>query len=234
MTGLLEQKSIALKGNLKDVDKKTRTIKGYFSVFDNIDSDNDIIEKGAWKKSIAERSNEIRYLYNHNWEKPLDRGSVNLKLEEDSYGLKFEAKIQKGLTYGDDLLILYESGIVDEHSVGFQTVKSHTEKSGTRMLRELKLYEGSAVTMAANPMAKLISVKSSIKENNDMVSRIVKLLKNGSLTDDTFGILEIALKQLQLQAYELGKHSYQEDEPSPGTHANEYEPLIKSINNLTF
>lgn len=227
MEGILELKSIQAKGNVKDVDRKTRTISGYFSVFSNKDLDNDIIEKGAFTKSISERSNDVRFLYNHNWEKPLDKGSVNLKLEEDSYGLKFDAKIPEGLSYGDDLIILYESGIVDEHSIGFQTIKSHKGNDGIRTLRELKLFEGSAVTMAANPLAKLTSVKSSIKENNDMISRILKLFKNGTLTDDTYGILEIAMKQLQLQAYELGKseNTQSELEPSADTQIKSIEPL---------
>jgi len=235
MKGLLEFKAIDIKGNVEDVDSKLRTITGYFSVFDNIDLDSDIIEKGAWKKSISERSNEIRYLYNHNWEKPLDKGSVNLLLEEDSYGLKFSAKIPKGLSYGDDLLILYENGIVDEHSVGFQTIKAHKENNGVRILRELKLYEGSAVTMAANPLAKLTSVKSSIKDNNEMISKILKLFKSSNLTDDTYVDLEIAVKQLQMQSFIIGqKHSIKEGEPSPDTQIKDYEPLINTFNNFKF
>lgn len=233
MEGILEIKNITANGNIKDVDRKSRTIEGYFSVFDNVDRDNDIIVKGAFTKSVKERLSEIRYLYNHNWEKPLDRGSVNLRVEEDNYGLKFSAKIPEGLTYGDDLIILYESGIVDEHSIGFQTVKSQPE-NGVRVIKEVKLYEGSAVTMAANPLAKLTSVKSSVKECNDMISRILKLFRTGSLTDETFGTLEIALKQLQLQSYELGKlENTQEDEkPSADTLIKSYEPLINTLSNF--
>lgn len=225
MEGFLELKNIDAQSNVKDVDVKSRTITGYFSVFSNTDLDNDIIEKGAFTKSISERSNDVRFLYNHNWEKPLDRGSINLKLYEDSYGLKFESKIPDGLTYGNDLMILYESGIVDSHSIGFQTIKSHKGSDGVRMLRELKLFEGSAVTMPANPLAKLTSVKSSIKENNDMISRILKLFKNGNLTDETYADLEIAMKQLQLEAYEIGKNTQVELEPSADTQIKSIEPL---------
>lgn len=224
MEGLLERKSI--KGNvITDVDRSSRTVTGYCSVFGNKDFDSDIIVKGAFKKTITERINEIYYLYNHNWEKPLDKGSKNVKLYEDDYGLKFEAKITEGLTYGNDLILLYEEGIVDEHSIGFRTEKSHTANDA-RMLTELRLYEFSAVTMAANPMAKLEGIKSELKGNNDKVGKIIKMFRSGNLTDETYGILEIALKQIQLEAYEIGKNTQSELEPSADTQIKSIEPLI--------
>lgn len=226
MEGLLERKSI--KGNvITDVDRATRTVTGYASVFGNKDFDSDIIVKGAFKKTITERINEIYYLYNHNWEKPLDKGSKNVKLYEDDYGLKFEAKITEGLTYGNDLILLYEEGIVDEHSIGFKTEKSY-KANDARMLTELRLYEFSAVTMAANPMAKLEGIKSELKGNNDKVGKIIKMFRSGNLTDETYGILEIALKQIQLEAYELGKNT-QKSEPSADTQEKSFEPLLNTI-----
>lgn len=229
MEGILEFKNIN-SGHVKDVDTKSRTVTGYASVFNNVDYDGDIISKGAFTKSIGERLDKIYYLYNHNWEKPIDKGSKNVKLYEDNYGLKFEATIPEGLSYGNDLIILYNEGIVDEHSIGFTTVKSDNE-GGSRVLRELKLYEFSAVTMAANPLAKLESIKSSIKENNERISKILKLFKNGNLTDETYGLLEIALKQIQLESYELGKKStHEEQEPQVSTHVKSLEPQI--ISNL--
>lgn len=234
MEGILEIKSINDK-HITDVDSKSRTIQGYFAVFSNTDRDKDIIEKGAFSKTISERSAEVRFLYNHNWEKPLDRGDKGLKISEDNYGLKFEATIPKGLSYGDDLIILYENGIVDEHSIGFQTIKSHRD-SGNRVIREIKLYEGSAVTMPANPLAKLTSIKSGIKETNDMISKITKAFKLGTLTDEAYVDLEIALKMLQLQAYELGKEENTQVilEPSADTQEKNFEPLFNTINNLKF
>ena len=233
MKGLLEFKSIN-NGHIEDVDRKTRTITGYASVFNNKDYDNDIIVKGAFQKSINERIKDIYYLYNHNWEKPIDKGSKNVKLFEDDYGLKFEAQIPQGLSYGDDLIILYEEGIVDEHSIGFQTIKAGNE-NGSRMLKELKLYEFSAVTMGANPLAKLENIKSSLKDNNDRISKILKLFKSGNLTDDTYGLLEISLKQLQLESFQISKkHSGKIIEPSLDTQVKDFEPLLNTINNFKF
>src|SRR5690606_33981324 len=107
-------------------------------------------------------------------------------------------------------------------------------ENGSRILKELKLYEFSAVTMAANPLAKLESIKSQVKDSNDRISKMLKLFRNGELTDETFSLMEIALKQMQLQAFELGKQeikSTQENEPSNDTQELIEPQVIKSIFN---
>jgi len=56
---------------LKDLDEGSRSVSGYFASFDTLDSDNDIIRKGAFTKSIQERgvkstsNRQIAHLRNH-------------------------------------------------------------------------------------------------------------------------------------------------------------------------
>lgn len=228
MKGILELKNT---GSVSDVDVKSRIVSGYLSSFDNIDSDNDIIVKGAFQKSINERFNSIFFLYQHDWSKPLGKFKT---LQEDQKGLYFEAEIVE-TSYGVDQLKLYESGLVNEHSIGFQTIKSDTAASGTRTIKEVKLYEGSAVTLGANSNTPFTGFKSQTQQK-DAISKIVTLMKNGNLTDDTFIQLELALKMLQSEAYELGKteNTQSENEPSVDTQIKAYEPLINTINNFKF
>ena len=231
MNGILELKN---NGSVKDVDVSNRKVTGYLSAFDNVDHDNDIIVKGAFQKSIKERFNNIFFLYQHNWEKPLGKFT---SLVEDEKGLYFEAEIVQ-TSYGIDQLKLYESGLVKEHSIGFQTIKSDRESGGLRTIKEVKLYEGSAVTLGANSNTPFLGFKSELKQTNDLITKITGLIRNGDLTDDTFIQLELALKQLQSQSYELGKNqtqNTQEDlEPSADTQEKNFEPLINTINKLKF
>ena len=219
MDGLLEYKSIL--GGVKDIDSKNRIVTGYLSEFGSKDYDSDIIEKGAFAKSIAERKNDIYFLNQHDWKQPHGKFSV---LTEDAKGLYFESNALPNTSYSNDLIELYSLGIVKEHSIGFQTIKGDWAKDGmTRTIKEVKLYEGSNVTLGANPNTPFTGFKSrSITEINDQVSLIVKAMRNGSFTDDTFMQLEIALKQLQLESYELGKKAL--EEPMLITQPN--EPLI--------
>jgi len=214
MKGLLEYKNY--NAEIKDMDSERMTVTGYFASFGNTDYDEDIIMPGAATKTIAERgpmgSNEIFFLNQHNYAQPHGKPMV---LEAQERGIYFESKIAP-TSYGRDAMILYAEGIVVQHSIGFSTIKSdYDQKTGIRMIKEIKLYEGSNVTLGANPETPFMGFKSlTMAEINDQISKMIKLLKDGSLTDEGFGRLEIALKQFQLEAFTLGKNSLSDAEPT--------------------
>ena len=222
MKGNIEFKSSF--AGIKDVDTKNRIVTGYLSEFGSLDYDKDIIEKGAFTKSIMERKNDIFFLNQHDWKQP--HGKFNV-LQEDNKGLYFESMQLPNTTYSNDLIELYSMGIVKEHSIGFSTIKSDWQKDGiTRIIKEVKLYEGSNVTLGANPNTPFTGFKARTeKEINDQVSLIIKSVRNGNFTDETFGQLEIALKMLQTEAYELGKKALEE----PTIITQDKEPQILDI-----
>ena len=95
-------------GELIDADEKSGIVKGYGSVFNNVDSDGDIITPGAYTKTIMENGSRVKYLYQHNMDQPLGK-MVNLY--EDEKGLMFEAKIPK-TQLGTDVLELMKAGVI--------------------------------------------------------------------------------------------------------------------------
>jgi HK97 family phage prohead protease len=229
MKGLLEYKNFTAE--IKDIDAKSMTVTGYWSKFGNVDYDDDIIAMGAATKTIAERgpmgSNEIFFLNQHNWSQPHGKPMV---LEAQEKGIYFESKIAP-TSYGKDALVLYAEGIVVQHSIGFSTVKAdYDQKTGVRTIKEIKLYEGSNVTLGANPETPFTGFKSlTMAEINDQISKMMKLLKDGSLTDEGFGRLEIALKQFQLEAFNLGKNSLSDAEPTLVTQVKDEPNILKEI-----
>ena len=229
MKGMLEYKNFTAE--IKDIDAKSMMVTGYWSKFGNVDYDDDIIASGAATKTIAERgpmgSNEIFFLNQHNWSQPHGKPSV---LEAQEKGIYFESKVAP-TSYGRDAIILYQEGIVVQHSIGFSTVKAdYDNKTGVRTIKEIKLYEGSNVTLGANPETPFTGFKSlTMSEINDQISKMIKLLKDGSLTDEGFGRLEIALKQFQLEAYNLGKSSLESKEPTNVTPQAEEPNILESI-----
>jgi len=229
MKGLLEYKNY--NAEIKDMDSERMTVTGYFASFGNEDYDDDIIMPGAATKTIAERgpmgSNEIFFLNQHNYAQPHGKPMV---LEAQERGIYFESKIAP-TSYGRDAMILYAEGIVVQHSIGFSTIKSdYDQKTGIRMIKEIKLYEGSNVTLGANPMTPFTGFKSlTMAEINDQVAKMIKLLKDGSLTDEGFGRLEIALKQFQLEAFNLGKNSLLDTEPTLVTPVKDEPNILTEI-----
>lgn len=211
-------------GGVKDIDVKNRIVTGYLSSFGNKDYHDDIIEKGAFKKSIAERKEKIRFLAHHNWQMPLSKFAV---LQEDAKGLYFESEPLVETSYAVDLMKLYDAGVINEHSIGYSVVKDNYDaKSDTRHLTELKLYEGSAVTLGANSETPFTGFKcANVKEANEKAKNILRVLHKGDVTDEMMITLEIALKQLMQESYELGKKSLEIDEPKLITHKDNVEPI---------
>ena len=232
MKGLLEYKNY--KAEIKDMDSDRMTVTGYFASFGNMDYDDDIIMPGAATKTIAERgpmgSNEIFFLNQHNYAQPHGKPMV---LEAQERGIYFESKIAP-TSYGRDAMILYAEGIVVQHSIGFSTIKSdYDQQTGMRMIKEIKLYEGSNVTLGANPETPFTGFKSlTMAEINDQIAKMIKLLKDGSLTDEGFGRLEIALKQFQLEAFNLGKNSLLDTEPVIATPDADEPNILTSLINV--
>ena len=196
---------------LSDIDEKSGIVKGYGSIFGNKDSDNDIIEKGAYKKTLEENGKRVKYIYQHDITKPL---GVMKELFEDEKGLAFTAEIPK-TQLGKDVLELMKFGVIEENSVGILPItKEYDEKKDIRYLKEVKLYEVSAVTLAANNEAKIDEVKSE-KERLENIekryNRLIKLVKGGNISDEMGYLLEYELQCLKankLSAEEVFKFLY--------------------------
>jgi HK97 family phage prohead protease len=147
-----------------------RTVCGYLAAFGNVDSDNDLLVKGCFAKSLNDRGvtstggNKIAHLWQHKMDMPLGQYKV---LKEDEYGLYFEAEyddIQKA----NDALVQFKSGTLSNFSIGYSYVWDKCEWDNTQdclIVKEVNLYEGSVVTLAANDKAMYIGMKSEQKAN---------------------------------------------------------------------
>lgn len=137
-----------------DADK--RTFEGYASKFGNIDLHGDVIQKGAFTQTIAERHprKSIKILWQHS--DPLGIPNV---LEEREDGLYVEGHISK-TRLGDEAITLMKDGVVDGMSIGYDVEDDeYDNEHNVRYLKRLKLYEVSVVTWGANPEAMITNVK---------------------------------------------------------------------------
>ena len=155
----LEFKRVAVDEVKADSDK--RTIVGYAAAFGNVDSYNDVIERGAFAKTIAENRDRIKTFYNHMY--PIGKPE---EMREDARGLYTESKVSR-TPRGDEVLELIRDGVISEMSIAFETVKSEQDDStGIRTLTELRLREFGPVDFAANEQATIEAVKSLTQRFN--------------------------------------------------------------------
>lgn len=134
---------------------------GYAAVFGNKDSGGDIIEKGAFSKTIREDFDRIKILSQHtDCELPIGKP---LELREDDKGLFIRGKISD-TAKGRDIQTLMKDGVLNELSIGYDAVEfDYDSEQGVRRLKEIKLWEVSIVTWAMNDHAKIDEVKSLVE-----------------------------------------------------------------------
>jgi HK97 family phage prohead protease len=188
-------KSIGIE--VKDVDKKQGIVSGYFSAFNSKDADGDIIKPGAFTKSINDwfPKGRIKHLLNHNPSHPL---GVIMDLKEDDYGLKYTSKIGSH-SLGQDFIKMVDSGLIKEHSIGFQTIQEGKSKEeDANIITEVKLYEGSSLTAwGANENTPITDFKGyKVEDIDEEIKKFEKFIRNIDLSDNTVDLCMIYIKQL--------------------------------------
>ncbi len=233
--------------NIMDVDTEQRRVKAVWARCGNIDLDNDIIVPEAFTKTLAERGpsgkNLIWSLVDHCAEMDYVIGKPEQIYIENDMLIAITPIIET--EKGEDIIKLYEAGLINQHSIGFSTMQSNVDKEGVRTITELKLYEGSAVLWAANPETPTLGFKSEMikdkkQELNNRLERLIKAFKGGKFTDETFSLIEIEIKRIQSEILEIEvikeiTQPEQSVEPVQDEKKEDDEQILKAIkqfNNL--
>lgn len=152
----MENKEFFVNAEIKSLNDEEGTFEGYASTFGNIDSTNDIIEQGAFTKSLQTR--EPKVLWQHDMRKPV--GKV-MDIREDNKGLWVKVKLATATTLGKDAYEYMKADIINRLSIGFRIKEYEYETDNDiRRIKEVELFEFSLVTIPANDMATVTGVKS--------------------------------------------------------------------------
>jgi HK97 family phage prohead protease len=149
-------------------------VRFYASIFGNVDSYGDIVEKGAFTESLANRSPVM--VWSHNWDEPIGKPFAR----EDDKGLFVEAQLVMEVQRAKEAYHLMKSGTITEFSFGYRVIESFVDEKGYRHLTKIDLYEVSPVMIGANPLTTLVDVKSACEneepteEKTDDADQIVK------------------------------------------------------------
>ncbi len=139
------------------------SFSGYGSVFGVVDGHNEVVEYGAFKKSLSAHKKAgtmPALLWQHDQSEPIGVFSL---MREDETGLYVEGKLLIGqnVPNADKAYSLLKAGALSGLSIGFATKKHEWDnQTGVRRLKEVELWETSLVTFPANGAARVTAVKS--------------------------------------------------------------------------
>lgn len=159
---------------------------GYASVFEVVDSQRDMVHRGAFAKSIAGRLSQIKLLWQHAMGEPIGYFTA---MFEDTHGLFVEGRLMLEVAKAREAYALLKAGVVRGLSIGYAPVRSRVDaQTGVRHLSEVELWEVSLVTFPANEAAQVTVVKAATMDHEP----------------DEGVMLDAAIGRLCALAYDLG------------------------------
>lgn len=141
---------------------KEGQFEGYASVFGNTDTYGDIVQPGAFLKSLAEweaKGDPIPLLWGHDLEDPFSNVGVIDHAEEDDHGLKVRGTFDLENPKATQVYKLTKGRRTTGMSFSY-VVRDSEKKDGNLHLKDLELFEASIVPIGANPLAGVEAVKS--------------------------------------------------------------------------
>jgi HK97 family phage prohead protease len=129
-------------------------IIGRPSTYGNVDRQGDVVERGAFTKTLADTGGRVPLLWQHRQDEPIGTAI----LTDEFSGLGMRANLDLDVEIGRRAHSALKKGIVSGLSIGYDIVRAAT-KGGVRYIREIDLFEVSVVTIPANAEAKITGVK---------------------------------------------------------------------------
>lgn len=156
------------------------TFEGYAAIFGKPDVFGEVIEKGAFNKTLKEGKTRPLLWY-HDPRNPL--GTV--ELEVDDKGLKVKGEFDLNVQAAKEKHSLMKKKAIKGLSFGFKTIKDLWDGT-TRILKEVKLFEISPVTFQAHPDALVTAVKQWDEEKPYPNEHSARIKSPGSFDPKTF------------------------------------------------
>ena len=196
-----QHEAFRAKFQLVDTSLEQGTFSGYASVFGSeVDTwPRTIVDKGAFTKTLTEGIGRVKVLWQHDPWCPIGKPT---EMREDDKGLYIVGKISDTQA-GKDALTLVRDGVVEEMSIGFDPIRwemvpdpnctpamQSTMDGQVRHIKELRLWEVSLVTFAADPMAQVYAVhalqtaKAPAWKSDEALTRVRQWCGFESPTDD--------------------------------------------------
>ena len=145
------------KFTLDDMDEERGTFTGFASVFDVVDSYNEVVLKGSFRKTLRENDGKFPLTWMHDIREPL--GVIYPK--EKNLGLHVKGHLNLDVQSAREKRSLVQQGAISGMSIGFRTMQDEWDND-IRRLKECKLHEIALITrnFQACPGADVDSMKS--------------------------------------------------------------------------
>jgi HK97 family phage prohead protease len=226
-----------------DVDENTRRVKVAIAETENVDRDNELIHPKAFNQTINRKgpkgTNEVWHLIDHNPSLETALGKFT-ELYMEGKHLVGVSEYKDSWLWREVAWPLYKGGDINQHSIGFRVIGQKEKAADYDVIKEVELFEGSAVLWGANPNTPTMEVaKSLYKEKQesfeDRLEWICKQLREGKYDAEKQSLLILEITQLNRFKAEVEKSLQQTEEVSaPDTKALNVAAIYTHLQTIKF
>lgn len=192
MTMETKKATISFDVKMEDQTAERGKFSGYGSVFGNVDFGGDVVEYGAFAKSLNSwrgKGQLPQLLWYHNSEEIIGEWT---KMEEDEKGLYVEGKLwvngESKIERAVQAYNVLKANSVKGLSIGYRVMEKELQENFDggviRKLKEIDLLEVSIAPWAMNPEASVTRVKSLTDEDGKVLSKrdVERILRESGLS----------------------------------------------------
>ena len=215
--------------SIKDSGEEKGSVEAVFSVYNNQDSDGDVVLPGAVKSGF--KDNQVPMVFAHKWDQPIGKGTIT----EGEESAVFKGSFFMETEAGKEAYNLVKSmGDLQQWSFGFRVndsemgklQKDGEDESDVRFLKDLTVYEVSPVLVGANQETYTLAIKTG--EDTVYEKKETKTEQKVALDEDVFSTQEEAEKRAEALGCE-GSHIHEVDGKEvfmPCASHDAYEKLV--------
>ena len=148
----------------KTTDDEKGSVEAVFSVFNNVDTDGDVVLPGSIKSGF--KDNQVPMVFAHKWDQPIGKGVITSDDSKATFRGSFFMETEAGR---EAYNLAKEMGDLQEWSFGFRINDYESgkfKKDGmedeidVRFLKDLEVFEVSPVLVGANRQTYTLAIKS--------------------------------------------------------------------------
>ena len=153
--------------DILNFDEETGTVEAVFSVFNEIDSDNDVVLPKSIRSGYGDKG--VAMVWGHDWKNIIGKGKI---IQDDNKAV-FKGSFNMNTNAGKEAYETVKAmGDLQQWSFGFEVLDSEVgmfskdggEEKEVRYLKDLKVWEVSPVMVGANQNTHTVAVKNAEQE----------------------------------------------------------------------
>lgn len=137
--------------------------EGYACLFDQIDLGNDVVVRGAFERSLAEKlPHKISMLWQHDPSQPI---GVWQTIQTDEKGLYVTGRLSTDISQAHDIAVMLDDRVIDGLSIGFKTRRAvQKARQSARYIHDIDLWEISIVTFPMQLGARILNAEMGLSQ----------------------------------------------------------------------